>query len=80
MSLRPSSPLRRDVCAMLLRRGWRLTKSDAAVEKNGITFASIGRRRDSVLRLAEAHPDHAIEFSEVIPARVIVATCEAAAA
>ena len=72
------SPTRADVRRRLLKAGWRELPS-GSLTKGPAVFTSLGKRRESVLKLAEANPDFSVDFSPLIPAKVIVAACEAAA-
>jgi hypothetical protein len=74
---------REDVRRLLTERGWTEVYANGPLRKGEVTWAPLGRLRESVLGLhvddPRQHPDLLIEFSPQIPARVIVAACEAAA-
>lgn len=71
---------RLDVRRMLLRRGW---TEDAAelclLRKNGSVWAASGAGDSSVSGPTSRGDLWTVGFDNTVPARVIVATCEAAA-
>lgn len=74
---------RLDVRRMLLRRGW-TEGTDGCLRKNGALWAAHNTAGDSGLDATGARGHHSqrwnITFDAGVPARIITATCEAAAA
>lgn len=71
--------IRNDVHRCLLERGWVEEYPNGPLIKRDAKWASLGHRRESALGFGGDHPDQILEFSPLIPARVIVAACESAA-
>jgi hypothetical protein len=71
---------RLDVRRMLLRRGW-TEDSDIVclLRKSGCVWAAIGAGDSSVSGPSSRGGLWTVGFDNTVPARVIVATCEAAA-
>jgi hypothetical protein len=67
---------RLDVRKMLVRRGWD-EGSDQCLRKNGALWVAINSSGDS--GLDGPNQTYSVTFNADVPARIIVATCEAAA-
>lgn len=72
--------LRLDVRRMLLKRGWTEESGELCLlRKEGSVWAATGRGDSSVSGPAGRGELWTVGFDNSVPARVIVATCEAAA-
>lgn len=74
------SGLRLDVRRMLLKRGWQEPKGPGrTMEKGRAVWATTNASGDSTLTaFRNGRGEFTIGFTDEVPARVIVATCEAA--
>lgn len=71
---------RLDVRRMLLRRGWTEDRGELCLlRKNGSVWAASGAGDSSVSGPSSRGGLWTVGFDYTVPARVIVATCEAAA-
>lgn len=69
---------RLDVRRMLLRRGW-TEHRHGVIRKGHAVWAVANGAGDSFLDVPSRRGTHVVEFPGGVPARVIVAACEAAA-